>query len=231
MKKLFKLLAVFIMTLALTGCMKIRYQINITGKDNADVNMTMLYSKEMMDTYQMSQEDIKKQLLEDEKLKDWNLGDVSEEIDGEKYVGFKAAAPKDISEEILESLNVKGNKYTLRLEGSEFDNAINTDEFEKLGYSVDQLEKMGLEFNIKISMPGKVKSSSIGEVKGNAVTIGLKDIEKLSNDIVIVSETSGSSSNSGLIIGVIAAIVVVGAGAFYFFKKKIKLMKVINLKS
>ena len=101
MKKLFKLLAVFIMTLALTGCMKIRYQINITGKDNADVNMTMLYSKEMMDTYQMSQEDIKKQLLEDEKLKDWNLGDVSEEIDGEKYVGFKAAAPKDISEEIL----------------------------------------------------------------------------------------------------------------------------------
>lgn len=46
MKKLFKLLAVFIMTLALTGCMKIRYQINITGKDNADVNMTMLYSKE-----------------------------------------------------------------------------------------------------------------------------------------------------------------------------------------
>ncbi len=222
MKKLFKLLAVFIMTLALTGCMKIRYQINITGKDNADVNMTMLYSKEMMDTYQMSQEDIKKQLLEDEKLKDWNLGDVSEEIDGEKYVGFKAAAPKDISEEILESLNVKGNKYTLRLEGSEFDNAINTDEFEKLGYSVDQLEKMGLEFNIKISMPGKVKSSSIGEVKGNAVTIGLKDIEKLSNDIVIVSETSGSSSNSGLIIGVIAAIVVVGAGAFYFFKKKNK---------
>lgn len=222
MKKLFKLLAVFIMTLALTGCMKIRYQINITGKDNADVNMTMLYSKEMMDTYQMSQEDIKKQLLEDEKLKDWNLGDVSEEIDGEKYVGFKAAAPKDISEEILESLNVKGNKYTLRLEGSEFDNAINTDEFEKLGYSVDQLEEMGLEFNIKISMPGKVKSSSIGEVKGNAVTIGLKDIEKLSNDIVIVSETSGSSSNSGLIIGVIAAIVVVGAGAFYFFKKKNK---------
>lgn len=222
MKKLFKLLAVFIMTLALTGCMKIRYQINITDKDNADVNIMVLFSKNMMNTYQMSQEDIKKQLLEDEKLKDWNLGDVSEEIDGEKYVGFKAAAPKDISEEILESLNVKGNKYTLRLEGSEFDNAINTDEFEKLGYSVDQLEKMGLEFNIKISMPGKVKSSSIGEVKGNAVTIGLKDIEKLSNDIVIVSETSGSSSNSGLIIGVIAAIVVVGAGAFYFFKKKNK---------
>lgn len=222
MKKLFKLLAVFIMTLALTGCMKIRYQINITGKDNADVNIMVLFSKNMMNTYQMSQEDIKEQLLESAKFKDLKLVDVSEEIDGEKYVGFKATAPKDSSVEILKGLDVKENKYTLKLNGSKFDGVLNIDEFEKRGYSVDQLEKMGLEFNIKISMPGKVKSSSIGEVKGNAVTIGLKDIEKLSNDIVIVSETSGSSSNSGLIIGVIAAIVVVGAGAFYFFKKKNK---------
>lgn len=222
MKKLFKLLAVFIMTLALTGCMKIRYQINITDKDNADVNIMALFSKNMMNTYQMSQEDIKEQLLESAKFKDLKLVDVSEEIDGEKYVGFKATAPKDSSVEILKGLDVKENKYTLKLNGSKFDGVLNIDEFEKRGYSVDQLEKMGLEFNIKISMPGKVKSSSIGEVKGNAVTIGLKDIEKLSNDIVIVSETSGSSSNSGLIIGVIAAIVVVGAGAFYFFKKKNK---------
>lgn len=222
MKKLFKLLAVFIMTLALTGCVKIRCQINITDKDNADVNIMVLFSKNMMNTYQMSQEDIKKQLLESAKFKDLKFVDVSEEIDGEKYVGFKAAAPKDSSVEILKGLDVKENKYTLKLNGSKFDGVLNIDEFEKRGYSVDQLEKMGLEFNIKISMPGKVKSSSIGEVKGNAVTIGLKDIEKLSNDIVIVSETSGSSSNSGLIIGVIAAIVVVGAGAFYFFKKKNK---------
>ena len=222
MKKLFKLLAVFIMTLALTGCVKIRCQINITDKDNADVNIMVLFSKNMMNTYQMSQEDIKKQLLESAKFKDLKFVDVSEEIDGEKYVGFKATAPKDSSVEILKGLDVKENKYTLKLNGSKFDGVLNIDEFEKRGYSVDQLEKMGLEFNIKISMPGKVKSSSIGEVKGNAVTIGLKDIEKLSNDIVIVSETSGSSSNSGLIIGVIAAIVVVGAGAFYFFKKKNK---------
>lgn len=223
MKKLFKSLAIFAMVLALTGCMKIRYQINITDKDNADVNIMILYSKEMMDTYNMSQEDIKEQLLEDENLKDWDLVDVSEKIDGEKYVGFKATAPKEVSEEILEGLNVKGNKYTLKLEGSEFDDTINTDEFNQLGYSVEQLEKMGLEFNIKISMPGKIKSSSIGEVKDNAVTIGLTDLEKLSNDIVIVSESSSSSSsNSGLIIGAIAVVVVVGAGAFYFFKKKNK---------
>lgn len=222
MKKLFKLLAVFAITLALTGCVKVRYQINITDEDNADVNMTILYSKEMMDTYNMSQEDIKEQLLEDENLKDWDLVDVSEKIDGEEYAGFKATAPKDVSKELLEGLNVEGNKYTLKLEGSEFDDTINTDEFDQLGYSVEQLEKMGLEFNIKISMPGKIKSSSIGEVKDNVVTIGLTDLEKLSDDIVIVSESSSSSSNLGLIIGAIAVVVVVGAGAFYFFKKKNK---------
>lgn len=220
MKRIFKLLTVFVMLLALTGCMKVRYQIDITGKDNANINVMILFSKEMMDSYNMSQEDIKKQLLEDEEFKDWKLVSISEKSDGENYVGFKATAPKDASKDILKGLSVKGNKYTLKLEGSEFDDTINTSEFDQLGYSVEQLEKMGLEFNIKISMPGKIKSSSVGKVKDDVVTIGLMDLEKSSDDIVIVSEGSGSSSNLGLIIGAGAAVVVVGAGIFYFLKKK-----------
>ena len=119
-------------------------------------------------------------------------------------------------------MTVEGDQYTLKLEGSDLNSTMDINEFEQLGYSTDKLEEMGVEFSIKISMPGKIKSSTLGEVKDDVVTIGLKDFEKLSDDVKIVSEVSESSSNTGLIIGIIAVIVVIGAGAFYFYKKKSK---------
>lgn len=222
MKKVLKLLTVFVMLLALTGCMKIRYQINITDKNNADVNLTMLYSKEMMDTYNMTQESIKEQLMADDTYADWDLKEASEKVDGEQYVGFKATAPKKISKEILNGLTVKGDKYTLKLKGTDINSGLDTSQFDQLGYSMDQMEQMGLEISIKIAMPGKVKSSTIGKIDNDVVTIGLTDLEKVSTDITIVSEESGSSSNFGLIAGGIVVAAVVVAGAFYFFKKKNK---------
>lgn len=222
MKKTFKLLMMFVVALALTGCVKVRCQIDITDKDDANINMAVLFDKEMLDTYQMSQDDIKSQLQEEGNFKNWEIKDVSETIDGEKYLGFNATAPKEVSKNILEGLTVEGNQYTLKLEGSDLNSTMDINEFEQLGYSTDKLEEMGVEFSIKISMPGKIKSSTLGEVKDDVVTIGLKDFEKLSDDVKIVSEVSESSSNTGLIIGIIAVIVVIGAGAFYFYKKKSK---------
>ena len=212
----------FVVALALTGCVKVRCQIDITDKDDANINMAVLFEKEMLDTYQMSQDDIKSQLQEEGNFKNWEIKDVSETIDGEKYLGFNATAPKEVSKNILESLTVEGDQYTLKLEGSDLNSTMDINEFEQLGYSTDKLEEMGVEFSIKISMPGKIKSSTLGEVKDDVVTIGLKDFEKLSDDVKIVSEVSESSSNTGLIIGIIAVIVVIGAGAFYFYKKKSK---------
>lgn len=222
MKKILKLLMMFVVALALTGCVKVRCQIDITDKDDANINMAVLFEKEMLDTYQMSQDDIKSQLQEEGNFKNWEIKDVSETIDGEKYLGFNATAPKEVSKNILESLTVEGDQYTLKLEGSDLNSTMDINEFEQLGYSTDKLEEMGVEFSIKISMPGKIKSSTLGEVKDDVVTIGLKDFEKLSDDVKIVSEVSESSSNTGLIIGIIAVIVVIGAGAFYFYKKKSK---------
>ena len=223
MKKLLKLLTVCVMLLALTGCMKVRYQINITDKDKADVNLTMLYSKEMMDTYNMTQESIKEQLKADDTYAKWDLKSVNEKIDGEQYVGFKATAPEDVTKEILDSLTVKGTKYTLKLKGDDVSGDFNTSEFEQLGYSMDQLEKMGLEVSIKIAMPGEIKSSTVGKIENGVVTLGLTDLDKLTSDVTIVSEKSGSSSSfgsTGLIIGGIALVAIVAGGGFYFYKKK-----------
>ena len=221
MKKSLKLLMIFVIALALTGCVKVRCQINITDRDDADIIMAVLFDKEILDTYQMSQDNIKSQLQEEGNFKNWEIKDASETIDGKKYLGFNATAPKEVSEKILEDLTVEENQYTLKLKGSDLDKTINTNEFEQLGYSTDKLEEMGVEFSIKISMPGKIKSSTLGEVKDGVVTIGLKDYEKLSDGVEIVSETSEPSSNTGLIVGVIA-IVIVGEGAFYFYKRKSK---------
>lgn len=223
MKKIFKLLTILVVAFALTGCMKIRYHINITGKDNADVNLTMMYSQEMMDTYGLTEASIKEQLQEGGNFDDWNLKGASENDDGEKYVGFKATAPKDVSKEILKGLTVKDGKYTLKLKGAELNITELTSQLDESGYSMDQLEEMGLEFSFKISLPGTIKSSTIGQVKDGAVNISLTDLEKMADDITIISEKSvSSSSNVGPIIGGIAVVAVIGVGGFYFYKKKNK---------
>lgn len=123
----------------------------------------------------------------------------------------------------MDSLTVKGNKYTLKLKGDDVSGDFNTSEFEQLGYSMDQLEKMGLEVSIKIAMPGEIKSSTVGKIENGVVTLGLTDLDKLTSDVTIVSEKSGSSSSfgsTGLIIGGIALVAIVAGGGFYFYKKK-----------
>ncbi len=221
MKKIIKLLTVFAISLALTGCMKVHYQINVIDKDNVDASMKILYSKEMMDTYKMTQEDIKAQMETDEGLKDWELKDVSEKIDGEEYVGFNAVAPKSITKDFLDCLTVENNTYTLKMESDDLGESVNTDDFEEqLGYSIDKLEEMGLEIGIKVAMPGKVKSTTIGTIKDNVVDIGLKDLQNVGDEITIVSEEAKSTtSNTGIIIGGVALVIVI-AGGLYFYKNK-----------
>lgn len=223
MKKIIKLLTVFAISLALTGCMKVHYQINVIDKDNVDASMKILYSKEMMDTYKMTQEDIKAQMETDESLKDWELKDVSEKINGEEYVGFNAVAPKSVTKDLLDCLTVENNTYTLKMESDDLGESVNTDDFEEqLGYSIDKLEEMGLEIGIKVVMPGKVKSTTIGTIKDNVVEIGLNDLQNVGDEITIVSkEAKSTTSNTGIIIGGVALVIVI-AGGLYFYKNKKK---------
>lgn len=223
MKKIMKLLTVVAISLALTGCMKIHYQINIIDKDNVDASMKILYSKEMMDTYGMTQEDIKSQMETEDGLKGWELKDVSEKIDGEEYVGFNAVAPESITKDILDCLTVENNTYTLKIEGDDLGESVDTEDFEdQLGYSIDKLEEMGLEIGIKITMPGKIKSSTVGTIEGNMVDIGLMDLQNATNEITVVSkESTATASNTGIVIGGIVVVILI-AGGLYFYKNKKK---------
>ena len=93
MKKIMKLLTVVAISLALTGCMKIHYQINIIDKDNVDASMKILYSKEMMDTYGMTQEDIKSQMQTQIILEeDINVKDIIVLQNGEQKINAEITA-------------------------------------------------------------------------------------------------------------------------------------------
>ena len=65
---------------------------------------------------------------------------------------------KESIKDILDCLTVENNTYTLKIEGDDLGESVDTEDFEdQLGYSIDKLEEMGLEIGIKIAMPGKLK--------------------------------------------------------------------------
>ena len=81
---------------------------------------------------------------------------------------------------------------------------------------------MGLEIGIKITMPGKIKSSTVGTIEGNMVDIGLMDLQNATNEITIVSkESTATASNTGIVIGGIVVVILI-AGGLYFYKNKKK---------
>ena len=140
-----------------------------------------------------------------------------------KNVGFNAVAPESITKDILDCLTVENNTYTLKIEGDDLGESVDTEDFEdQLGYSIDKLEEMGLEIGIKIAMPGKIKSSTVGTIEDNVVDIGLMDLQNATNEITVVSEESTSTtSNTGIIIGGIVVVILI-AGGLYFYKSKKK---------
>ena len=80
-------------------------------------------------------------------LKGWELKDVSEKIDGEEYVGFNAVAPESITKDILDCLTVENNTYTLKIEGDDLGESVDTEDLDYLvttnydqkhNYEVDQ---------------------------------------------------------------------------------------------
>lgn len=213
MKKILKLIAAFILMVSLTGCMKIRYDIVIEDEKTANGEMTILIKDEEM-TEELSDEELVKQFTEG-KNSDWEAKAIHETIDNVKYSGIKAVVPEKDSNEILESLEFKDGVYTLTLANNTINNPIGGEDLE---FSLKDLEAMGLEMTITITMPGKIEKAEIGKVDGNSVTITLKEMGELNGSAKIISKES--SSNTMLYVGVGAAVLIVAGAVFLVMKKK-----------
>lgn len=218
MKKIVKLISIFFISIMLTGCLKVNYQIKIIDRENAEVSMKILYPKTLLDSYNMKQEDINAQLQNENNFEDWKFSNINEKIDGEEYIGFKAVASKNMTKELLKNLSVKDNSYTLKIENSNLQDGMNICEDDSC-YTIEQLKKADLDINLKIVMPGKIKSSSVGNIMGDTVNIGLSDFGNVKDGITIVSQVSNSSDNKVIIARAIIGVIIV-MGYIYLQRRR-----------
>lgn len=224
MKKLCKIASILMLVVMLTGCVKIRAKVVIEDEKTATMSMEMLYSKEMVDSYGMSTDDLKDQLTSQDYDED-SIEEISETIDGEEYVGISAIAPEKEVEKMLDELTVRdsnGDKeYTLTLTSDGLGETMDPNALGGANYSLKQMKDMGLEMTISIQMPGKIKESTIGKISGNTVTVDLLELaENADKEVTIVSGEGGSNSIFLYAAIGVAVVAIIAVAAIMLSKKK-----------
>lgn len=226
MKKIIRTSLLLLVVFLLSGCMKINMKVVIMDKEHASIEMKMLFQEEIFTQYGASTDDFYSSIKEEEQFKDWEITETKETIDGGNYIGVILTSPKnsDMIKEMLDGLQVTekdGKKtYTLMTSPGALDSEDFSSEFEGMGYSIDQMKKLGFEMTVSFQMPCDITESSVGEVDGDTVTIDLLALMNGDYDgqsLRIVAAEGGSSSNLWLYLGI--GVAVVAILAFIIIKK------------
>lgn len=218
MKKICKLLVIATVAFVLTGCMKMRTTVIIEDEKTASMVMDILLSKEMMDSYKMDIDDLKKQFSSGD-YKNSKTKEIEETIDGEEYQGVSVTVPDKEIDKILDELTVRdvdGKKeYTLALTKEAIGEKMDPSAIGGAQYSIKQMKDAGGEMTMTIQMPGKITDATFGKVKGNTITIDLLDMAKNTDTIATVTSLEGGSSNAiylyaAIGVGVVALLAIAG---------------------
>lgn len=188
-----KKICLFIIFLTvLTGCVK--GDINIEYSDNtAKMNVAILFPKELLNTYNTSIADLKKE-LDKNGLKDWQYQELNETNNGIKYLGFELTAPKKFTETLLTFYKADNSTATVTFDLNKVNNSLNISELKDIDFNtLSDLESMGLELNLNISMPGTIKDTTFGKIKKDQVIINLVDLLK-QDDISKIVITSSKNN-------------------------------------
>lgn len=235
MKKLLKLFVMIMMIVALTGCMKINMNVEVQSDLTTKMNVEMLMEESLLTANGENPDEVVKQMkeeiLSEDELKDAKVTPIEKTIDGSKWRGLSIDGMANAESE--DSIKVKKEtvdgkeKITLTLPMNEMSEEMDPSYLSSMGYSVDQMKKLGMEMNVTIKMPGAA-TSNVGKVDGNTVTIDLLELLANNNtqDIVISSELSSGGFNMTMILVIVAIVVVLG-GVVIFMKKKKKLSEEI----
>lgn len=226
MKKICKIVAISTLVFVLTGCMKIRANVVIEDENTASMGMEILYSKEMLDSYNMDIDDLKDQ-FSTKNYEDSETKDLKETIDGKEYLGISITAPDEEVEKILDELSTKdidGKKeYTLDLTTDALSEQMDPSAIGGAEYSLKQMKDAGAEMTMTIQMPGKITDATIGEVKGDTVTIDLLDLTANTDTIATITSSDGGSSNAMYLYAAIGVgIIAIIAVAYVVISKKKK---------
>lgn len=217
MKKVKQLFLVCAMAFMLCGCYKANINITVHSDGTADMAMEMLVSEQALNYMDATVDDLKESMMQsmDEDVKEsTKIKEISRTYDDEKYVGFEMSydLEKAKSDEFKKIIKIKDDTISFIMDANDVS-----------GLGSDQLDDYssmdGIEFNMNVTMPGKILKNNVGEVDGNTVKINLLTFKE--SKIEIKSELGGSD-NTLMIVGIVAAVVVIAGVAFFLIKKNKK---------
>lgn len=215
-----KIILIVFSLLFLSGCVKGDVNIKYTNLEKANLIIELLCQKEILSTYDTTLEDIQNKLAVNQ-LKNWQIKELNESINGVSYVGFALNAPDNINNMLLNyiSYDQKNNTYQVLFPKDLIDSLLNSSELQDINNSsLLSLENMGLEINLKISLPGKITETNYGNINNNEVKINLLDFitQKQTTEIKITSSKQNFDSR---LINILLIIILV-TSLYFLLRKK-----------
>lgn len=215
-----KIILIVFSLLFLSGCVKGDVNIKYTNLEKANLIIELLCQKEILSTYDTTLEDIQNKLAVNQ-LKNWQIKELHESINGVSYVGFALNAPDNINNTLLNyiSYDQENNTYQVLFPKDLIDSLLNSSELQDINNSsLLSLENMGLEINLKISLPGKITETNYGNINNNEVKINLLDFitQKQTTEIKITSSKQNFDSR---LINILLIIILV-TSLYFLLRKK-----------
>lgn len=215
-----KIILIVFSLLFLSGCVKGDVNIKYTNLEKANLIIELLCQKEILSTYDTTLEDIQNKLAVNQ-LKNWQIKELNESINGVSYVGFTLNAPDNINNMLLNyiSYDQENNTYQVLFPKDLIDSLLNSSELQDINNSsLLSLENMGLEINLKISLPGKITETNYGNINNNEVKINLLDFitQKQTTEIKITSSKQNFDSR---LINILLIIILV-TSLYFLLRKK-----------
>ena len=166
MKKILKICIILSFTFLLTGCVDCLVSLNYSKIKKPTLYGELTIEPQILEKYNMSISQIKKQLLDHDFFKDWTI---KKQTDSSLSIESPTSFIKEIS-----TLTKQNNKYILSIDIPK--NMLDTSELNHYKNTLQLLNSSNATCSFKITMPGTIISSNVGKYQQNVVTINLFDV-------------------------------------------------------
>ena len=166
MKKILKICIILSFTFLLTGCVDCLVSLNYSKIKKPTLYGELTIEPHILEKYNMSISQIKKQLLGHDFFKDWTI---KKQTDSSLSIESPTSFIKEIS-----TLTKQNNKYILSIDIPK--NMLDTSELNHYKNTLQLLNSSNATCSFKITMPGTIISSNVGKYQQNVVTINLFEL-------------------------------------------------------
>lgn len=166
MKKILKICTILSLMFLLTGCVDCLVSLNYSKIKKPTLYSELSIEPQILEKYNMSISQIKKQLLDYDFFKDWK-------IKKQTSSSLAIEAPSSFIKEIS-TLTKQNNKYILSITIPK--NMLDTSELSHYKNTLQLLNTSNATCTFKITMPGTIISSNMGKYQQNSVSINLFEL-------------------------------------------------------